>query len=321
MMLLEVANVILEESILRLLNAPKPESADIAFADFDGVQFHVSTDPNDKQSVTVSIAWPCMGELQRLGAMDDYRRIYGDMVCSSPEPNFNFSIKFHTGSAPSDEAGRAALAKKISLMKRHAIAAPFLRTFAQITAGNAGSQVIKIPYRPNESIYIKPEKESCIVIFSVHFVDDADKVLAKVFLQEFQDARRTISGAPSVTYSQKEPPMEMQQIGIRDADDNVGWVSFVLFDKHIGERNMHLTADMLSLFRDYLHYHIKCSKAYMHERMRNRVVLLLQVLNRARPEPFEKKEKKTASGRTFQRAGAAPPAGRGRGGGFRGRGH
>jgi actin related protein 2/3 complex, subunit 2 len=171
-------------------------------------------------------------------------------------------------------------------MKRHAIAAPFLRTFSMITSGNAGTEVIKIPYRPNESIYIKPEKERCIVIFSVHFVDDADKVLAKVFLQEFQDARRTISGAPSVTYSQKEPPMEMQQIGIRDADESVGWVSFVLFDKHIGERNMHRTADMLSLFRDYLHYHIKCSKAYLHERMRNRVVLLLQVLNRARPEPF-----------------------------------
>ncbi|POG62327.1 hypothetical protein GLOIN_2v634640 [Rhizophagus irregularis DAOM 181602=DAOM 197198] len=31
------------------------------------------------------------------------------------------------------------------------------------------------------------------------------------------------------------------------------------------------TISQIQLFRDYLHYHIKCSKAYMHSRMRARV--------------------------------------------------
>lgn len=40
----------------------------------------------------------------------------------------------------------------------------------------------------------------------------------------------------------------------------------------------------MQLFRDYLHYHIKCSKAYMHSRMRTRVAEFLKVLNRAKPD-------------------------------------
>ena len=39
----------------------------------------------------------------------------------------------------------------------------------------------------------------------------------------------------------------------------------------------------------------------MHSRMRKRVESLLQVLNRARPPPFEPKAKKTIAGKTFTR--------------------
>ena len=39
----------------------------------------------------------------------------------------------------------------------------------------------------------------------------------------------------------------------------------------------------------------------MHTRMRSRVRSLLQVLNRAKVEPFTKTAKKTISGKTFKR--------------------
>jgi diketogulonate reductase-like aldo/keto reductase len=57
----------------------------------------------------------------------------------------------------------------------------------------------------------------------------------------------------------------------------------------------------IQLFRDYLHYHLKCSKAYMHQRMRSKVTDFLKILNRAKPDPSDQKEKKLASGRTFKR--------------------
>lgn len=60
------------------------------------------------------------------------------------------------------------------------------------------------------------------------------------------------------------------------------------------------TISRIQIFRDYLHYHIKCSKAYMHSRMRARVSDFLKVLNRAKPE-IQASEKKLASGRAFRR--------------------
>jgi actin related protein 2/3 complex subunit 2 len=38
------------------------------------------------------------------------------------------------------------------------------------------------------------------------------------------------------------------------------------------------------MLRNYLHYHLKCSKAYMHQRMRAKTNDFLKVLNRAKPE-------------------------------------
>ena len=69
----------------------------------------------------------------------------------------------------------------------------------------------------------------------------------------------------------------------------------VLFPRHFAKGDVRdATISQIQLFRDYLHYHIKCSKAYMHSRMRARVQAFLKVLNRAKPDPVVV-EKKTIS--------------------------
>ena len=55
----------------------------------------------------------------------------------------------------------------------------------------------------------------------------------------------------------------------------------------------------LCTFYGLINYHIKCSKAHMHTRMRRRAMGLLQVLNRAKPDV--QKTAKKADGRTFVR--------------------
>ena len=97
----------------------------------------------------------------------------------------------------------------------------------------------------------------------------------------------------------------------------IGSFIAVLFSHHIDAKNAAHTISYIQTFRNYLHYHLKCSKAYMHSRMRKRVESLLLILNRSRPPPFEPKQKKTIGGKTFTRAGegasaAAPGGGRGR---------
>src|SRR5690606_30465765 len=63
-------------------------------------------------------------------------------------------------------------------------------------------------------------------IFAIQFKDPDDVVLAKVFLQEYADARRTMSNAPSVTYSQREPPLELRGVRNLRVSDSQGFVSF-----------------------------------------------------------------------------------------------
>ena len=78
-------------------------------------------------------------------------------------------------------------------------------------------------------------------------------------------------------------------------------LTIVLFPRHFANAEQaQATINRIALFRDYLHYHIKCSKAYMHSRMRHRVAEFLKILNRAKPEVATTQERKTAAGRTFR---------------------
>ena len=86
-------------------------------------------------------------------------------------------------------------------------------------------------------------------------------------------------------YTTRVPPLEIRHLpGLQDSED-VGYVTFVLFPRHFANALVAAaTITHIQLFRDYLHYHIKCSKAYMHSRMRHRVSEFQKVLNRAKTE-------------------------------------
>jgi len=302
MILLEYHNRIIEDILLERFNITdgKFESLESIIADFDSVTFHMFTDANSKNLLNISVSIKCFSELRKYGVDDILQKQYGQMLISTEE-GYDVTLQVDCGNPPQDKAG---LARNVALLKRHAFAAPFYKIFADIEQKKGGN-LVELPYRDDEAIYIKPESDRCIVIFSINFKDPDDVVLAKVFLQEYADARKTMSNAPSVTYSQKEPPLELKGVRNLKVSSSQGFVSFVLFAPHIAAAKKERTIDNIMTFRNYLHYHLKCSKAFLHTRMRNRVRSFLQVLNRAKSEP-ENKEKKTMTGRTFKRADDAP---------------
>jgi actin related protein 2/3 complex subunit 2 len=302
MILLEYHNRIIEDILLERFNITdgKFESLESIIADFDAVTFHMFTDANSKNLLNISVSIKCFSELRKYGVDDILQKQYGQMLIST-EDGYDVTLQVDCGNPPQDKAG---LARNVALLKRHAFAAPFYKIFADIEQKKGGN-LVELPYRDDEAIYIKPESDRCIVIFSINFKDPDDVVLAKVFLQEYADARKTMSNAPSVTYSQKEPPLELKGVRNLKVSSSQGFVSFVLFAPHIAAAKKERTIDNIMTFRNYLHYHLKCSKAFLHTRMRNRVRSFLQVLNRAKSEP-ENKEKKTMTGRTFKRADDAP---------------
>ncbi|XP_059474958.1 probable actin-related protein 2/3 complex subunit 2 [Neocloeon triangulifer] len=299
MILLEINNRIVEETlVLKFKNAlagHKPESIDITVADFDGVLFHISNQKNDKTKIIVSISLKFYKELQQHGADELLKREYGPLL-TTPEDGFNVSVLIDLENVPSNWE---EVAKKVGLLKRHCFASVFEKYFDFQERGEEGHKRAVINYRNDETLYVEAKADRVTVVFSTIFKDEDDVIIGKVFMQELKEGRRASHTAPQVLFSHREPPLELQNTDAR-VGENIGYITFVLFPRHTNRETRENTINLIHMFRDYLHYHIKCSKAYIHSRMRAKASDFLKVLNRARPEP-KTVEKKTMSGRTFIR--------------------
>ena len=180
------------------------------------------------------------------GALAVLEREYGPYIVS-PEPGYDFSILVDLDSLPADQEGKDDLVRRISLLKRNAMAAPFEKAFdefgqlqeeaSKYTSESApqgvaeGGEVMAIHYREEEAIYIKASHDRVTVIFSTIFRDETDRIFGKVFLQEFVDARRrAIQNAPQVLY-RSDPPLELQNVpGLTKTDKGeLGFITFGAF--------------------------------------------------------------------------------------------
>ncbi|KAL0953637.1 hypothetical protein HGRIS_004841 [Hohenbuehelia grisea] len=246
----------------------------------------------------------CWDELVRYGALEVLQREYGALLLPQPEAEYNVSLQIDLEQVPGDAESREAFVMSTALFKRNALAAPFesaFRTQKQLEASGGQGELMEIHYRDEEAIYVQAANDRVTVIFSTVFKEETDRIFGKVFLQEFVDARRlpTIQNAPQVLYSARDPPLEIRHLPDLRQSEDIGYVTFVLFPRHFqAPATASATISHIQLFRDYLHYHIKCSKAYMHSRMRHRVAEFQKVLNRAKTEVVAS-EKKTVSGRTL----------------------
>jgi len=301
MILLEPHNVIIQTTVLEKIQ--KPGSLDVVFVDYDNVRFHLST-PERKTVLLLSMNIRCWDELVKYGALDVLRREYGSLLSSQVEPDYNVSLEIDLEQVPAEPEARDAFVLSLAMMKRNALAAPFERGFTtqkELETKGGQGELMQVHYRDEEAMYIQAAPDRVTVIFSTVFREETDRIFGKVFLQEFVDARRqpSIQNAPQVLYSSRDPPLEIRHIpGLRNSED-IGYVTFVLFPRHFVHNSVASgTISHIQLFRDYLHYHIKCSKAYMHSRMRHRVTEFQKVLNRAKTE-VATTERKTASGRTM----------------------
>lgn len=336
MLQIEQNNLLIQKTLTERIfpeSETSVKSLDRLITDFDFTTYHISTLPEHKELVLVSIYLKCWDDLVSYGVAKyldgKYAHYDGVSILSGGdiEQGYNYSLVVDVSQvAGKDDDFKLDIIEQLSFLKRHAMATPFETAFARydelaLTYADSNTyseevqselfneKVLVVKYRgSDECIYIKPSFDRVTVIFSTVFQDETDKIFGKVFLQEFVDARkRSVQTAPQVLYSHNEPPLDIQSVvqGKRD-DDNKGYVTFVLFPRHLvkGDRRDNCISH-IQFFRNYFHYHIKCSKAYMHSRMRFRVKEFLKILNRAKPENVDDEGKavdnrKTASGRRFQ---------------------
>lgn len=296
MILLEINNGMVEEALRTRFGEEKPSAIDIKVSDFDGCLYHIGNPDGDRNKIIVSISLKFYDELKKNGADDLMKKVYGDYL-SDPESGYDVSLVIDLETLPPTKEEKDTLIKKIGLIKRNCFASVFERYFDFLEREEESSERAVIHYREGETMYVEAKADRCTVIFSTVFKDDDDVIIGKVFMQEFKEGRRASQTAPQVLFSHKDPPRELQGTDAK-CGDNIGYITFVLEKRHTNPKVRENTINLIHTFRNYLHYHIKCSKAYLHSRMRSKTADFIKVLNRARPE-VKAKEKKTITGRTF----------------------
>ncbi|EDO14668.1 hypothetical protein Kpol_325p7 [Vanderwaltozyma polyspora DSM 70294] len=283
-----------------------PLTLDRIVSDFDYTTFHITNTPDNKVILWVSIrtkAWQSVLQCDPNNGLvsflqSKYANAAGVSVSNNTEPGYDFTLQIDLNALNQDSI------VQVSLLKTMVLSFPFhlaFQEFAQLCTlpiPEDGSSIdsktlYAIQHRDDEQFFIKASNDRITVIFETVFQDETDKVLGKVFLQEFVDARkrnRSIQSAPQVLVSH-EPPLELQnQKTTRNvqADSSRRFITFVLFPRHFQTEELQFSSvSQLTLFRNYFHYHIKCSKAYMHSRMRFRVDTFVKVLNRAKVDDEE----------------------------------
>jgi len=182
----------------------------------------------------------------------------------------------------------------------------FRHFYTKLQKGETPPAPFKFNLRGDTTIYFIPDKDRVVTVFGLDFKEKVDRAVAKVFMQEFVDARKSLGFAPPVSWG-VAPPSELKAFQITDpVPGTLGFISFAILKDHVAkEETLTRVIDVLQSFRNYVQYHIKCSKSYFHSRMRARVRDLLKVLNRAKqvdPDGDNTRAKKTITGRTFTRA-------------------
>lgn len=212
-----------------------------------------------------------------------------------PSEGYNFALRIDCDTITDP----ARFLTVVSEVKKNIVGGPLDNAFSSLMSKRSESlPVMVVEHHKNESMFMFPCDSKIIVIFNIDFADVTDKAIAKVFLQEFVEAQRIVRNAPPVSYSKDAPALLTSRLSSYTyPTDTAGYLSFSVEERHLAGNGKDKAITLFTGFRNYLHYHIKCSKTYLHMRMRKKVNNWMQVLNRAKPEV--ETEKKTSGGKTF----------------------
>jgi actin related protein 2/3 complex subunit 2 len=291
MILLETVNVIVRNLITEWFTDGR--ALDITCADFDGAQFKLFSQANTS-TLTVSLKSPAADSLLKQGGKDYLSNVYGGLIVNAVS-GYDVSIQI-----PFSTADKPTVAQKTASLKSYLYSSLVLVRMEAANKGQTIPGMLDVALRSQkERMWVKQDGTDRItVIFSIEFQAHNDSVLGQVFCNEFATVKE--SGTPSVSYSVK-PPSELKDVKNIPTGDRISFLTFVVYDRHWKGAKLENAAFTITSFRNYLHYHLKCCKSYLHTRMRTRVENLLKVLNRAKQQD-NSGPKKTAGGRNFTRS-------------------
>ncbi|KAI3473914.1 hypothetical protein Pfo_028108 [Paulownia fortunei] len=251
----------------RVQNLEKGVELDCQWVEFDDVRYHIQV---------IHILLDIFGRTLNCifwglpqGAIEAIKAAYGVVlqILDPPRDGFNLTVKLNLSKLPPDEEHKQALLVKIASIREVVQGAPLRAILKQLVSRSVKfdlNQLVSIVHRPNESFFVVPQAEKVTVIFPMRFKDSIDTVLATSFLQEFVEARRTagLSNAPPCLWS-SSPPQELKGASDEALSANAGFVSFVIFPRHVEGRKLDRTVWSLSTFHAYVSYHVKLPRKHL----------------------------------------------------------
>jgi len=283
MIFLEVGHPIIEENLNeKLAKGAKQEPCDITCSDFDGIKYKIFASADKKNVLEFSVGIPYMSSLNATGAGAIVDDMYGDYKGGKAPSGYDLTFNIDVDALKEQPE---VVAKNFAEIKRNLSAAPLRKCFSALRDGRSGTLTpMVIPFRPSETMVLVPGADRINIFYTIDFSDEADRAIARVFLQEFSECQRKLPRAPGVNFTYDCPSDLSKVKDFRDRGDHVGYIMFQVFKTHVEGAKMENAITLFQGFRQYLHYHIKASKSHLHARMRKRVDLLLQVLKRADPD-------------------------------------
>lgn len=293
MIFLNSESAIVSETLKLTPNTPvsRLDKLDLLFDDHSGGHFHLHAQKTSTGSKVMKLAarlpaWKEIAKDEEL--MGLLKELYGEMLMEKADDGFDVTI-----SCDIEELTSEAKIEKFSFLKQEILSLPIRRTLKNLstnTTNNNKPFTVQLGNESKDFYSVTPSTDhtQLIILFAMNFQDPTDQILAKVFLQEFYDVRNNrMEDAPVVLYG-KEPPKELAWLSMKTESygansSSLNYLTLVLFPRHYSTpaQQAHLLKT-LPFLSDYLHYHLKCSKAYLHQRMRAKTGDFLKMLNRSK---------------------------------------
>jgi len=285
-------NKVLKESIQSKLAAAKKEPCDAKLYDFDDIFYRLFVDPDDRSKLLIELTTPNWSAIRKKGAEDRISEVLKDWVKSFNDDGASFVVPLDDEKTCSKSV---EIAEAFSKLRMYALGGPLYQYCKALQTGNALKESFDFKLRRDTYCWIVPKGDRIAVVFGFEFPIKTDRIIGNQILTEFLEVRRQkdLQSAPVIAYS-KDAPAELKGCKMPSFDKEafLGYFTILLLPSHVKGTKIDKTVENVIGFRSYLTYHIKCAKAFFHQSMRARVKKMLQILNRARYEPDDKRKKK-----------------------------
>uniref|UniRef100_A0A0D9W735 Arp2/3 complex 34 kDa subunit n=1 Tax=Leersia perrieri TaxID=77586 RepID=A0A0D9W735_9ORYZ len=275
----------LVEILTTLQSAERPMPVDHTLFEFGSIRYHLLASMTDSENVYLSISTPSLSYEASPSSglpeitLQETRKMYHKFaeIIEPPKEGYALTLKLNFSGLirPKD---RIKAINKISLLQ-----SVILSSQLKDMLGSLGSSgTMKLVYNQRDPFFVSKTPAKINAIFPMRFRDDTDLAIASSFFQELEDLgseSSSFSRAPRCSWSPIPPP-ELRGEYVHHLTTNGGFVSFDILARHVKGRRAARTAWILLNFQSYVKYHIKCTRGHIQSRMRKRLEIMTEKLQK-----------------------------------------